>query len=220
MLQMVSAIDYMHSNKVIHRDLKLGNFFLNSQMQIKSGDFGLAAALSFYDDRRVTVCGTPNYISPEILDPNKYNGHSFQVDIWSLGVIMYAMIVGRPPFETTDIQKTYKRIRTLDFTFPENIMISEDAKDLICRILVLDPLSRLSISKIRSHPFFHKGHKIPRFLPASTLACPPSASYMKKFQITYDDELEQKNTEDRGLSRQTMSVQSLRTYGSRVKLNV
>ena len=93
-------------------------------MQIKCGDFGLAAALTFQDERRLTVCGTPNYISPEILDMNKYNGHSFPVDIWSLGVIMYAMLFGRPPFETTEIQKTYKRIRTLDFNFPEHVMIS------------------------------------------------------------------------------------------------
>ena len=127
---------------------------------------------------------------------NKYNGHSFPVDIWSLGVIMYAMLFGRPPFETTDIQKTYKRIRTLDFNFPEHVIVSEDAKDLVRRILTLDPLSRPSIKKIRNHPFFHKGHKIPKFLPASTLACPPSGSYMKQFQIAYDDEIEQRNSED------------------------
>ena len=148
-------------------------------MQVKCGDFGLAAALTFNDERRRTVCGTPNYIAPEILESNKFNGHSYEVDVWSLGVIMYAMIIGRPPFETSDIKMTYKRIKAIQFSFPDGVPISESAMDLIRRILVLDPTNRPSLEEILDHEFFHKGHKIPRLLPASTLACPPSASYMK-----------------------------------------
>ena len=83
---MIMALKYLHSNKIIHRDLKLGNLFLNEKLEIKVGDFGLAAKLSFDGEKRKTICGTPNYIAPEILEGK--TGHSFEVDVWSLGVIM------------------------------------------------------------------------------------------------------------------------------------
>lgn len=81
---------------------------INEEMQIKIGDFGLAAKLEFNSQKRKTICGTPNYLAPEIIDGK---GHSYEVDIWSLGVIMYALLFGRPPFETNDVKKTYKRIK-------------------------------------------------------------------------------------------------------------
>ena len=99
----------MHQNRIIHRDLKLGNLFLTDKMEVKVGDFGLAAKIEFDGERKRTVCGTPNYIAPEVLE-NK-NGHSFEVDIWSFGVILYAMLIGKPPFETSDVKTTYKRIK-------------------------------------------------------------------------------------------------------------
>ena len=93
--------------------------------------------------------------------------------------------------------------------------------DLIKSILVLDPACRPNLEDILDHDFFQKGPKIPRLLPASTLACPPSASYMKKFQVVYDDELEtRKDAPGKSLGRQALSVQTLRTYGSRIKLKV
>ncbi len=92
------ALKYLHINRIIHREyiiykwliinsLKLGNLFLNDKLEIKVGDFGLAAKLSFEGEKRKTICGTPNYIAPEILEGK--TGHSYEVDIWSLGVIMY-----------------------------------------------------------------------------------------------------------------------------------
>lgn len=107
------------------------------------GDLGLAAKLDFEGERRRTVCGTPNYIAPEVLDST--TGHSYEVDIWSFGVIVYAMILGRPPFETPDVKQTYKKIRENNYAFPDNIAISETAKDLISKILVSDPLKRPTI---------------------------------------------------------------------------
>lgn len=92
---------YLHRNKVIHRDLKLGNLFLAENMDTKLGDFGLAARLLKDDEKRYTICGTPNYIAPEILI---HKGHSFGVDLWSLGVIMYTFLLGSPPFETKHIK--------------------------------------------------------------------------------------------------------------------
>lgn len=171
----------MHSNRVIHRDLKLGNLFVTSEMRVKVGDFGLAAKLNFEDERRRTVCGTPNYIAPEVLESKL--GHSYEVDIWSFGVIIYTMIIGRPPFETSDVKATYKRIKQGTYTYPEGTEISIQAKDLIARILKLDPKRRPSIDMILDHPFFHRGNKIPRLLPTSTLACPPSQTYMSQFSF-------------------------------------
>jgi len=177
--QILQAIRYMHQHRVIHRDLKLGNLFLNDKMQVKCGDFGLAAKLDFQDEKRRTVCGTPNYIAPEVLESKQ--GHSYEVDIWSFGVILYAMIIGKPPFETQEIKLTYKRIKAIDYSFPETAPISDEAKDLITKILVLDPSRRPTIDEILDHPFFHMGNKIPRLLPPSTLACPPSEAFMNQF---------------------------------------
>jgi polo-like kinase 1 len=91
-------------------------------MQVKLGDFGLATKLDFEGERKRTVCGTPNYIAPEIIDnSNASNGHSYEVDIWSFGVIVYTLLVGRPPFETADVKATYKKIRSVEYSFPENV---------------------------------------------------------------------------------------------------
>src|SRR5690606_6004708 len=85
--QLVQALKYLHSHRIIHRDLKLGNLFLSEKMCLKVGDFGLATRLDYEGERRRTVCGTPNYIAPEVLEGKL--GHSYQVDIWALGVILY-----------------------------------------------------------------------------------------------------------------------------------
>jgi len=108
-VQLCNAMKYLHSHRVIHRDLKIGNLFLNDKMEVKCGDFGLATKLEFDGERKRTICGTPNYIAPEVLEGKQ--GHSYEVDIWSLGVIIYTLIIGRPPFETNDVKTTYKRIR-------------------------------------------------------------------------------------------------------------
>lgn len=179
MVQLVAALKYLHAHRVIHRDLKLGNLFLSEKMEIKIGDFGLATKLEFDGERKRTICGTPNYIAPEILEGKQ--GHSYEVDIWSLGVILYTLIIGKPPFETNDVKTTYKRIRMNAYTFPEHVVISDAGKDLIQKILVGDPSKRPNLDDILGHEFFNHGGTIPRLLPASTLACPPSASYIRQF---------------------------------------
>ncbi len=179
MVQLIKALKYLHSHRVIHRDLKLGNLFLTDKMELKGGDFGLAAKLEFEGERKRTVCGTPNYIAPEILDGK--TGHSYEVDIWSLGVICYTLIIGKPPFETQDVKATYKRIKANTYSFPEGSIISDYAKNLISEILVTDPTKRPSLDQILAHDFFNQGNSIPKLLPTSTLACPPSLSYIRQF---------------------------------------
>jgi polo-like kinase 1 len=144
-------LKYLHSHRIIHRDLKLGNLFLNDKMQIKLGDFGLATKLDFDGEKKRTICGTPNYIAPEVLEGRA--GHSYEVDIWSLGVIIYTLIIGKPPFETTDVKATYGRIKRNQYSFPEHVSISDEARDLISRILTGDPSARPTLEQICMHPF-------------------------------------------------------------------
>ena len=92
------------------------------------------------EKKKRTICGTPNYIAPEILDGK--SGHSYEVDIWSLGVIIYTLLIGKPPFETPAIKSTYKKIKMNSYSFPEHIPISDNSRNLITKILVLDPAKR------------------------------------------------------------------------------
>ena len=85
--EVIQALKYLHSNNIIHRDIKLGNLFLDHQMKLKLGDFGLSTRLDHPGQKKRTICGTPNYIAPEILN-SKMEGYSFEVDVWSLGVVL------------------------------------------------------------------------------------------------------------------------------------
>lgn len=142
MIQILAGIQNMHNNSIIHRDLKLGNVFLDKNMQIKIGDFGLAALLKYPEERKKTVCGTPNYIAPEILY-DQGDGHSFEVDVWSVGVILYTLLVGRPPFQTSNVQKIYDRIRRNDYMIPPEANVSHEAQQLIRQILSQRPCTSL-----------------------------------------------------------------------------
>ena len=93
-------------------------------MHVKIGDFGLATEISFDGERKRTLCGTPNYIAPEILTKA---GHSHEVDIWSTGCIMYTLLVGKPPFETTSLKETYKRIKMCEYIIPGKLIIYKDS---------------------------------------------------------------------------------------------
>lgn len=112
-------------------------------MELKVGDFGLAAKIVFDGEKKRTICGTPNYIAPEVLSSKI--GHSFEVDLWSLGVITYTMLFGRPPFETRDVKVTYRKIKTNNYTFPSHVQVSEESKDFIRQLLKSDPKKRLSL---------------------------------------------------------------------------
>lgn len=158
--------------------LKLSNLFLTSDMQVKVGDFGLAAKLDANTKRRTTVCGTPNYIAPEVLEGRR--GYSFQVDIWSFGVILYSLLIGELPFDGNTDNDIYTRIRRNSYRFPKDAKISEDAKDLITRIFCLSPERRISLEEVHSHPFLADKHTIPKVLPVSTLHKAPSKSYIKE----------------------------------------
>ena len=186
-IQLVKGLQYLHSHKIIHRDLKLGNLFLTDKMQLKIGDFGLATKLDYDGEKKKTVCGTPNYIAPEVIDGGAGGGHSYEVDIWAIGIIIYIFIVGKPPFETNDLKQTYKRIKSIQFDFPEDVHISTAAKNLIRRLLVRDPKKRPSLNDILMDDFFNMGALIPKLMPSASMACPPSLDYIRKFMPNADE---------------------------------
>ncbi|KAH3669016.1 hypothetical protein WICMUC_005115 [Wickerhamomyces mucosus] len=173
MTQIIGGIRYMHTRRVIHRDLKLGNIFFDPEMNLKIGDFGLAAVLRADTDRKYTICGTPNYIAPEVLT-GKTVGHSYEVDVWSIGVMMYALLIGKPPFQSKDVSLIYERIKTNDYMFPEDKPISESAKQLIQDVLSTDPLKRPTLDELLDYDFF-KG-PFPERITVETLVSTPDYS--------------------------------------------
>ncbi|ETP45138.1 PLK/PLK-UNCLASSIFIED protein kinase [Phytophthora nicotianae P10297] len=186
MRQLVEGLAYLHENLVIHRDLKLGNLFLTSDMRLKIGDFGLATRLDNPEDRKRTMCGTPNYIAPEILSGQRGDGHSFEVDIWSTGVVMYTLLVGRPPFETDDVKATYKRIRANQYEFPDTVHVSRSAQSLIRGILRSDPGARPSLEQILKHPFL-ADEFVPTALPRTALLVTPPSCKPQSFASRHSD---------------------------------
>lgn len=152
LLQIISALDYLHREcSVVHRDMKLANLFLDDGFNIKVGDFGLAAVID-KEERKKTICGTPNYIAPEVLFGSE-GGHSFEVDIWSVGVVVYTMIVGKPPFQKSDVKEIYKSIKTNSYEYPNDCRISLSAKRLIAGLLELDPQKRYTLEQIYNSEF-------------------------------------------------------------------
>uniref|UniRef100_A0A3B3CK63 Serine/threonine-protein kinase PLK n=1 Tax=Oryzias melastigma TaxID=30732 RepID=A0A3B3CK63_ORYME len=170
MTKLLKGVHYLHTNKVIHRDLKLGNIFLNDDMEVKIGDFGLATKIEFDGERKKTLCGTPNYIAPEVLCKK---GHSYEVDVWSLGCILYTLLVGKPPFETSCLKDTYNRIKKNNYTIPWHI--NPAASALIKRMLHADPAQRPTITDLQTDEFFTSGY-VPLRLPTTCLTVPPRFS--------------------------------------------
>ncbi|KAJ5926252.1 hypothetical protein N7516_008025 [Penicillium verrucosum] len=160
MIQLCAAVKYLHKRFVAHRDLKMGNLFLDHNMNIKVGDFGLAAMILSEKDakRRNTLCGTPNYIAPEVLDKSK-GGHTQKVDIWSVGVICFAMLAGHLPFQSKTQDEVYKKVQNLNYVWPKESdssnYIPEEAKDLVSRCLNLVDEERPDPDDIVEHPFFN-----------------------------------------------------------------
>jgi serine/threonine protein kinase len=145
-----NALYYIHSKNVIHRDIKPENLLLSVDGTVKIADFGWAVHVP---DRkkRFTVCGTPDYLPPEMFSDD---GHNYAVDTWSLGILMYEFLKGKPPFESDNIQETYNRIKVMDFEFPD--YFSTDAQDLIERLLQKNPGSRISLLDVPHHPWIRR----------------------------------------------------------------
>ncbi|KAG8528265.1 uncharacterized protein KY384_007182 [Bacidia gigantensis] len=170
--EILDTIDYMHARGVIHRDLKPENVLLDDHMHVKITDFGTAKILELpkrppkdslgnvqpptgdpmdgsEDNRANSFVGTAEYVSPELLTDKKACKAS---DLWAFGCIVYQLLAGRPPFKAGNEYLTFQKIVALEYTFPRGF--PEVAKDLVERLLVLDPASRLSIEHVKNHQFF------------------------------------------------------------------
>ena len=178
LIQLIRALIYLHKFRIIHRNLKLQNILLTEKMELKLIGFNLSIRLKTDEEKANLSCGTPIYIAPEIIEGKE--GYSFEVDIWALGIIIYELIIGKPPFSENDVKSTYEKIKKVEYTFPEDSVISNDAKNLISQILVKEPNKRLSLEQILNHDFFKQG-SIPNLLPSSTLTTTPSLNYIRQF---------------------------------------
>jgi len=153
----IIAIGYLHKSKIIYRDLKPENILLNEDGYIKLADFGLARMI----DEQVanSFCGTPEYLSPEMIDGS---GHDQTLDWWTVGILLYEMLVGITPFYNTNQKILYQLIQFAPVKFPERqkhgFELSPEAVDLINGLLTKDKMKRLGkgegYSQILSHPFF------------------------------------------------------------------
>jgi len=155
--QIISGVEYCHFQKIVHRDLKPENLLLDANDNIKIADFGLSNLMRDGDFLR-TSCGSPNYAAPEVISGHLYAGP--EVDVWSCGVILYALLCGSLPFDDESIPNLFKKIKSGMYSLPTHL--SQLAKNLIPRMLEVDPMKRITIPEIRLHPWFQ--HKLPPYL--------------------------------------------------------
>ncbi|XP_070797861.1 aurora kinase A isoform X2 [Pituophis catenifer annectens] len=144
--ELADALLYCHSKRVIHRDIKPENLLLGSNGELKIADFGWSVHAP--SSRRSTICGTLDYLPPEMIEGRT---HDETVDLWSLGVLCYEFLVGKPPFEAETYQDTYRAISRVEYRFPP--FVTEGARDLISKLLKHDPKQRLLLEGVLKHPW-------------------------------------------------------------------
>ena len=181
MKDVISAVYFLHhmSPKIVHRDIKPENVLLDQQNRAKLTDFGWSNYMQG-NMKRTTVCGTPVYLAPEIINNT---GHDEHVDIWCIGILLFELIVGRPPFSGETEQIIRYNIMKMRINWPDNI--DRDAADLISRILKYNPEERISLEQMLLHPFFTK------FFPnaISSLIKPDKSILYSVFVVSKDNPL-------------------------------
>ena len=215
--ELLLALEYLHSRNIIHRDVKLSNVLLSDKMEVKLCDFGLAIENNTNNSK--TICGTPNYIAPEILNLKNNTNYSYEIDIWSFGVILYSLFYHKTPFEDPGKGKTRRNIENINYTFPENKNITDEAKYLIRKIFVKDPSLRPTIKQIKESSFFNNGKGIPKYLPPSSREMKISEGYMANFvneaiknNECLDNEIVIKPTEKNNLKSSIKRYKSIEEY--------
>ena len=175
----ISAIYFLHNMKppIIHRDIKPENVLLSEGLVAKLTDFGWSNYIQ-EDEKRTTVCGTPIYLAPEILEEK---GHDEAVDIWCIGVLLFELTTASVPFQGNDIDTLKDNILKLKINWPKDI--NTDAKNLIMKILKKDPKQRLPLEEMMKHPF------ITKFIPDAQkyLIKPEEGVQYKPFIVSKDD---------------------------------
>lgn len=164
--QVVHGLLFLHANKILHRDISLGNLLLTSDNSVKIADFGLATKLNSTNDKHMTMCGTPNYISPEVVSRD----YGLPTDVWGLGVVLYHLLVGRAPFEANTsegeaIKSTFTNIVKKDHELPT--YLSWEAKDLIDRLLCKNQNQRIKLDEVMDHSFITQNSKLTKNMQLS-----------------------------------------------------
>lgn len=147
-MELADALNYCHDKNVIHRDIKPENLLLGANGELKIADFGWSVHTP--SSRRSTLCGTLDYLPPEMIEGKT---HDRKVDLWSLGVLCYEFLVGKPPFEAKTHEDTYRRISRVEYSYPPQFNISDGAKDLVAKLLKHNPMHRLPIQGVMVHPW-------------------------------------------------------------------
>jgi serum/glucocorticoid-regulated kinase 2 len=152
--QIALALEYLHKKGIVYRDLKPENILMDDKGYLRLADFGMAKQLKD-DEKAMSFCGTPEYLAPEVIT---LEGHDKNVDWWSFGILLFEMLCGLPPFYVENLDKMYDMIKTSPVKFPKRIKLSDDAKDVIIKLLEKNPKKRLGsqkgIEEIKAHPFF------------------------------------------------------------------
>lgn len=154
--QVLSGVLYLHTHNIIHRDLSMNNLLLTKDLNVKIADFGLATQLNGPDEKHVTMCGTPNYISPEVASREH---HGLPADVWGLGCMLYTLLVGSPPFHTQHVKTTLNKVINADYKIPSELSIQ--AQDLLQKLLCKDPTKRITLKGIMEHPFLNSNNNCP-----------------------------------------------------------
>ena len=148
------ALDYLHNNGIIYRDIKPENILIGEDGYLKLIDFGMAKMVKG-NEKATSFCGTPEYLAPEIITGE---GHNRAADWWSYGILLFEMLCGIPPFYCENTERMYDLITNAELRFPKRIQLSDNAKDLIKKLLIKKQDKRLGINKgfeeIKTHPFF------------------------------------------------------------------
>lgn len=144
--QVAAAVSYCHQRHVMHRDIKPENILVDIDGDLKLADFGWSVHAP--SERRRTMCGTLDYLPPEMIKREVYDT---SVDHWCIGVLLYEFLVGKPPFESEGQDQTYQRILSLDMVYPSHV--PEGAKDLISKLLRHSSKDRLSLEAVKKHPW-------------------------------------------------------------------
>ncbi|XP_054706769.1 maternal embryonic leucine zipper kinase-like [Uloborus diversus] len=156
--QIISAVAFMHKKGYAHRDLKPENLLLDSDQHLKLIDFGLCAKpQSGMQQPLETCCGSPAYAAPELITGEYYNGN--KVDIWSMGVLLYALLCGFLPFDDENVAKLYRKIQKGRYFCPS--WLSSESKTILFELLQVDPRRRISIENLKIHPWVMKGYEAP-----------------------------------------------------------
>lgn len=149
--EIIVAVDFLHRHHIIHRDLKCENILIDENKNIRLIDLNFSCPNGILHS---TICGSPGYVAPEIIQNKLYND---SVDIWSLGIILYAITFGKLPFENNNVYMLFKKVVSEEPSYSSNRAVNEDLIDLIKKMLIKNPKNRITIEEIKNHPFFTAG---------------------------------------------------------------